>query len=326
MRDTQRQDYEDEMEALTKTIESVSAAIATMQQAQKTTDPEDTKMMLAQQHVKKVVSLVSVSSSLTRAEIRQLRAFADAKEPEFADRKRFLDQRLEERRKRIRQDLDSGKVTPEQREAMLKELRDVDQELEALEGLVDMDEGKRSEAIKTMEGFEDQRVAADRARAERLAGRPDQLAKGDLAAHIDKYDFKSENVIELLKVLEAKFTDEKQEAVKGETNARFRYDLALDARTRAIAAAKTASAKRADERARVQRIIGETQQSLENANSDKEVDSKTLEDTQQECRVRLKSGRSGLVCATEKLRRWRPQSKFYQRSLVSEPRFHRIHS
>merc|ERR1711862_987197 len=44
---------------------------------------------------------------------------------------------------------------------------------------------------------------------ESFAARPDQLAEGDLAAHTDKYDFKSENVIELLKQLKLKFEDDK---------------------------------------------------------------------------------------------------------------------
>jgi len=42
--------------------------------------------------------------------------------------------------------------------------------------------------------------------------RPDQLAKGDLAKHTDKYDFKSENVIELLKQLKLSFEDDDDDA------------------------------------------------------------------------------------------------------------------
>jgi len=40
------------------------------------------------------------------------------------------------------------------------------------------------------------------------------LAEGDEAAHFDKYDFKSENVIELLKQLKLKFEDDKLAGTK----------------------------------------------------------------------------------------------------------------
>ena len=59
--------------------------------------------------------------------------------------------------------------------------------------------------------------------------RPDQLAAGGLAAHEDKYDFKSENVIELLKQLELKFEDDKLAGTKAETNAINAYDLTKEA-------------------------------------------------------------------------------------------------
>merc|ERR1719247_1015533 len=64
--------------------------------------------------------------------------------------------------------------------------------------------------------------------------RPKQLAKGDLDAHVDKYDFKSESVIELLKQLKLKFQDDKMAATKAETNALNAYDLAKEARDNAI--------------------------------------------------------------------------------------------
>merc|ERR1719287_305542 len=74
--------------------------------------------------------------------------------------------------------------------------------------------------------------------------RPDQLAKGDLDKHVDKYDFKSENVIELLKELKAKFQDEKLAATKAETNAINSYDLAKKARDNAIKAATLSKTKK----------------------------------------------------------------------------------
>merc|ERR1719183_2458193 len=67
--------------------------------------------------------------------------------------------------------------------------------------------------------------------------RPDQLAAGDLAKHTDKYDFKSENVIELLKQLKLAFEDDKLAGTKAETNAINAYDLAKAARDNALKAA-----------------------------------------------------------------------------------------
>merc|ERR1719498_1982670 len=60
--------------------------------------------------------------------------------------------------------------------------------------------------------------------------RPELKAAGDDAAHVDKYDFKSENVIELLKQLKLKFEDDKTAATKAETNALNAYSLAKEAR------------------------------------------------------------------------------------------------
>ena len=67
--------------------------------------------------------------------------------------------------------------------------------------------------------------------------RPDQLAAGGLAAHEDKYDFKSENVIELLKQLKLKFEDDKLAGTKAETNAINAYDLTREASDNAHKAA-----------------------------------------------------------------------------------------
>merc|ERR1719191_1816438 len=69
-------------------------------------------------------------------------------------------------------------------------------------------------------------------------GKPKQLAAGDEAAHVDKYNFKSENVIELLKELKTKFEDDQLAGTKAETNAVNAYNLAKRSRDNAIKAAK----------------------------------------------------------------------------------------
>merc|ERR1719253_560743 len=70
------------------------------------------------------------------------------------------------------------------------------------------------------------------------APRPDQLSAGDVEKHVDKYDFKSENVIELLKELKLKFEDDKLAATKAETNGLNAYDLSKQARDNSIKAAQ----------------------------------------------------------------------------------------
>jgi len=82
---------------------------------------------------------------------------------------------------------------------------------------------------------------------ESFAGRPDQLAAGDLNKHVDKYDFKSENVIELLKQLKLKFEDDKLAGTKGETNSLNSYDLSKEARDNSIKAAEQSKKKKTTE-------------------------------------------------------------------------------
>merc|ERR1719503_258126 len=110
--------------------------------------------------------------------------------------------------------------------------------------------------------------------------RPKQLAKGDLDAHVDKYDFKSENVIELLKQLKLKFEDDKLAATKAETNAINAYDVAKEARDNAIEAAKKSKEKKEKILAKVEKTIADSEKSLKNEQDDKKSDSKSLKDTQ----------------------------------------------
>merc|ERR1711982_202007 len=70
-----------------------------------------------------------------------------------------------------------------------------------------------------------------------LLQKPDQLAEGDRAAHVKKYNFKSGNVIELLKELQRKFEDDLLASTKAETNAENSYELAKQARDAAHEAA-----------------------------------------------------------------------------------------
>jgi hypothetical protein len=115
------------------------------------------------------------------------------------------------------------------------------------------------------------------------AQRPDQKASGDKAAHVDKYDFKSENVIELLKNLKLKFQDEKLAITKAETNAVNAYNLAKRARDNAIKAAEKSKGEKTKTLAQVKKTIADSEKSRDNEESDKKADSKGLADTKDQC-------------------------------------------
>jgi chromosome segregation ATPase len=117
--------------------------------------------------------------------------------------------------------------------------------------------------------------------------RPDeQYAKGDLAAHTDKYDFKSENVIELLKQLKLAFEDEKLAGTKAETNAINAYDLAKEARDNAKKAANKSKDKKEKELSQTESDIKDAEGKLKDTEDDLAADSKSLEDTEDQCSTR----------------------------------------
>jgi phage shock protein A len=116
--------------------------------------------------------------------------------------------------------------------------------------------------------------------------RPDQLAAGDLEKHTDKYDFKSENVIELLKQLKLKFEDDELAATKAETNAINAYDLSKEARDNSIKAAKDSKDKKTKLLASTERAIADAELTLKDTESDLSADSKSLSDTEDSCSTR----------------------------------------
>jgi len=116
--------------------------------------------------------------------------------------------------------------------------------------------------------------------------RPDQLAAGDEAAHVDKYDFKSENVIELLKQLKLKFEDDKLAGTKAETNSLNAYELSKEARDNAIDAAKKSKDKKNKELGTTNTAIADSNKALKSTQSDLDDDSKSLSDTEDSCRIK----------------------------------------
>jgi len=121
---------------------------------------------------------------------------------------------------------------------------------------------------------------------EEFAQRPDQLAEGDLAAHTDKYDFKSENVIELLKELKHKFEDDKLAGTKAETAAINAHELQIEALENAHDAASKSKREKTTDLGQTKDDIADNKKQLDSTESDKKDDSKSLDDTQKSCRVK----------------------------------------
>jgi hypothetical protein len=121
------------------------------------------------------------------------------------------------------------------------------------------------------------------------------LSKGDLDKHVEKYKFKSDNVIDLLKGLKLKFEDDLTAADTEETQAANAYALEQKARDNAeTAATKSKSQKTA--------MLGETKSSLSTAESDitdEEADLKADEGT-------LKTTKSTCTTKTDE---WEERSK-----------------
>jgi len=112
---------------------------------------------------------------------------------------------------------------------------------------------------------------------------PPLLAKGDKAAALDKYNFKSGNVVDLLKAMETKFQDDKRAAMKAETNALNAYELSSKARTDASQAAQDSKTKKGTELAEVKKTLSEAKGDLKNLKADLDADTGTLAETKKSC-------------------------------------------
>lgn len=110
-----------------------------------------------------------------------------------------------------------------------------------------------------------------------------QKAAGDLEKHTDKYDFKSENVIELLKQLKLKFEDDKLAATKAETNALNAYALSKESRDNAIDAANNAKNKNSNDLKATEADEAQAKKELKNTEDDLSSDSALLSSTNDSC-------------------------------------------
>jgi len=169
----------------------------------------------------------------------------------------------------------------------------VDKCLEALGGAEEKTElqmmlaRKHMARLLSLAALSSKATAEQRVHLEAFAeGRPKQLAKGDKSNAIDKYDFKSENVVELLKQLKIKFEDDKLAVTKEEIDAANSWTLESQATKKAYQAAKTSALKKDTKLSATTAAIVDTQSSLSSTQGDLDVDSKSLSDTSEACRIK----------------------------------------
>lgn len=115
---------------------------------------------------------------------------------------------------------------------------------------------------------------------------PDILAAGDRAAHVQQYDFKSGNVIDLLKELVRKFEDDLVAGTTQETAAQNAYNLAKQARDAAKAAAEASKAEKETTLGAVQSDLATAKDDLASAQDDLAADDTTKEDTINSCEMK----------------------------------------
>eukprot|EP00928_Gymnodinium_smaydae_P015529 TRINITY_DN15746_c0_g3_i1.p1 TRINITY_DN15746_c0_g3~~TRINITY_DN15746_c0_g3_i1.p1 ORF type:complete len:758 (+),score=191.18 TRINITY_DN15746_c0_g3_i1:71-2275(+) len=114
----------------------------------------------------------------------------------------------------------------------------------------------------------------------------DVFAKGDLAAHTKKYNFKSGNVVELLKELKKKFQDDQLEGTKAETNAQNAHSLSSAALANSISAAESARTEKTSLLGDVQSALATANSSLLSAREDLDADSSNLDATKKSCTIK----------------------------------------
>jgi len=116
--------------------------------------------------------------------------------------------------------------------------------------------------------------------------RPETLAAGDQAGHVQDYKFKSGDVIEMLKSLQMKFEDDLIAAQKAETNSLNSFELEKQARDAAIEAAKTSKEEKETAKGQVEESKAAHEGELEDTKGELEADSTTLSDTTAGCQMK----------------------------------------
>jgi len=121
-----------------------------------------------------------------------------------------------------------------------------------------------------------------------VSGRPDQLAKGNEAGHVKKYDFKSDNVIDLLKNLKLKFQDDLTATDSEETNGANAYALEQSSRDASHAAASKSESQKTTNLGETESSLAEASGNLKDEQDDLKADSGTLKTTDESCSTKTR--------------------------------------
>jgi len=111
----------------------------------------------------------------------------------------------------------------------------------------------------------------------------DPAAMGDRKAHVKKYSFKSDNIIDLLKELKIKFEDDQTANQAEQTNAQNAYSLEKDARQNERDAADKLKGQKEDRLGEVTGDLKTAEGDLKNEKDDLKADSDTLDKTTEAC-------------------------------------------
>jgi len=109
------------------------------------------------------------------------------------------------------------------------------------------------------------------------------LADGDKSSSLEKYNFKSGNILELLQAMLKKFQAEKVAATDAETNSLNAYELSSKALENSRSAADASKKKKEVELAEVKKALSDAKGDLKDQKDDLEADTETLGQTQGSC-------------------------------------------
>lgn len=116
--------------------------------------------------------------------------------------------------------------------------------------------------------------------------RPVLKAAGDYSGHVQQYNFKSDNVIELLKGLKAKFEKDLLTATTEETNSINAFDLSKKARDGEKTAATTAKTGKSTTLGAVKQDLAQHKVDLQDQQDDYAADTASLKSTEQNCQIK----------------------------------------
>lgn len=143
------------------------------------------------------------------------------------------------------------------------------------------------EKVRSVLSLADSSLSEDQKNSLRAVTDPvDVQAMGDRKAHVKKYSFKSDNVIELLKQLLLKFEDNLVQVEKEETNSLNAYNLASIARDNAHTAADESMKAKGLIKGEVESELATAEGDLKNTQGDLEADTLTLTQTEKSCSVK----------------------------------------